>query len=70
MNLGLKFGIQLGDVLGWADRPSIRFEVLSALPSEEVETSGLTHLGLAPATTKALVNAGQEAFAKHPIKVE
>lgn len=58
VNLGLKFGIQLGDVLGWAD-PSIRFEVLSALPSEEVETSGLTHLGLAPATTKALVNAGQ-----------
>ena len=58
VNLGLNFGVLRGDVDGWAD-PSIRFEELSALPSEEVETSGLSHLGLAPATTKALENAGQ-----------
>ena len=58
VNLGLKFGIQRGDVDGWED-PSIRFEVVSPSPSEEVETGGLTHMGLAPATTKALVNAGQ-----------
>jgi len=58
VNLGLNFGVLRGDVDGWAD-PSIRFEELSALPSEEVETSGLSHLGLAPATTKALENTGQ-----------
>lgn len=58
VNLGLNFGIQQGDVNGWAD-PSIRFEELSTSPSEEVESRGLTHLGLAPATTKALESAGQ-----------
>ena len=58
VNLKLHFGIQLGDVVGWVD-PSIRFNQLSVSPSLDIENGRLSHLGIAPATSTALVKSGQ-----------